>query len=76
MLIMQITYSYLSYDIHSHWNLSLSAHEDIVVYYRAGDDSFYNLEPIFAAISKSNQADVIEIPSKNNLTNGEIIIYL
>lgn len=53
-------------------NMSLSTYKDSNVYYRAGDNSFENLEPLFVAISKKNQATVNETSSENNIINGKI----
>ncbi|KAL5235297.1 hypothetical protein ACI65C_002707 [Semiaphis heraclei] len=50
-------------------NMSLSTYKDSNVYYRAGDNSFENLEPLFVAISKKNQATVNETSSENNIIN-------
>lgn len=50
-------------------NISLSSYKDSSVYYRAGDKSSENLEPIFVAISKSNKATVHETSSESNIIN-------
>jgi len=57
-------------------NVSLSTYKDSSVYYRAGDKSSENLEPIFAAISKSNKATVNETSSESNIINGKINIII
>ncbi|XP_060852919.1 phospholipid-transporting ATPase ABCA3-like isoform X2 [Rhopalosiphum padi] len=50
-------------------NISLSTYKDSSVYYRAGDNSSENLEPMFVAISKLNKATVNETSSENNIIN-------
>lgn len=57
-------------------NISLSTYKDSSVYYRAGDKSSENLEPIFVAISKSNKATVNETSSESNIINGKINIII
>jgi len=57
-------------------NISLSSYTDSSVYYRAGDTSSENLEPIFVAISKSNKATVHETSSESNIINGKINIII
>jgi len=57
-------------------NISLSTYKDSSVYYRVGDNSSENLEPIFVAISKLNKATVNEISSGNNIINGKINIII
>lgn len=52
--------------------LSLSTYKDSSVYYRAGDNSFENLEPIFVNISKENHAIVNEASSENYIINGKM----
>jgi len=53
-------------------NMSLSTYKNSEVYYRAGDTSSGNLEPLFVAISKKNKATVNETSSKNNIINGKM----
>lgn len=69
---MLTTYSLLSADTSPPLNLSLNTYKGSSVYYRAGDNSYQNLEPTFVTISKNNQANVGETSSKNNIINGEI----
>lgn len=57
-------------------NISLSTYKDSSVYYRAGDKSSENLEPIFVAISKLNKAVVNETSSESNIINGKINIII
>jgi len=53
-------------------NMSLSIYKDSDVYYRAGDNSSENLEPLFVAISKQNKATVNETSSENNIIYGTV----
>ncbi|XP_025190796.1 ATP-binding cassette sub-family A member 3-like isoform X2 [Melanaphis sacchari] len=50
-------------------NMSLSTYKDSSVYYRAGDNSSENLEPIFVALSRLNKATVNETSSESNIIN-------
>lgn len=56
--------------------MSLSIYKDRSVYYRAGDNSFENLESTFVSISKTHKSTVIEVSSENNITNGKINIIV
>lgn len=74
---MQLTNNLINqFDESKGLKMSLSTYKDSSVYYRAGDDSPENLEPIFVTISKTNKATVNEISSENNIIHGKINITI
>lgn len=73
ILTIKSTNTLINYaDVPSSLNISLSHYKDSNVFYRAGDNSSTNLEPVFVVLSKKNQATVREIPPTNYIINGKI----